>query len=179
MLKPEDMSDELRNALIHSGIDDPEDYLAHYGVKGMQWGRRKTDRAERKAGGGRIATLKTKKGKPLVSVVKRTSPLKSITDKTKAAFAKAKANRIRMNKAYDKAYKDLYKDNRKTMILGLASTLSFVGAAGGLGIAILSKKPSTKIGASVVSIALTATSHVTESLESDSRDRDILEKYGN
>ena len=44
MLTKEQMTDELYIALSHSGIDpDSEDFLAHYGVKGMKWGQRKRE----------------------------------------------------------------------------------------------------------------------------------------
>ena len=38
-----EMSPELYHAMVNSGIEDPEEYLAHYGVKGMQWGVRKVE----------------------------------------------------------------------------------------------------------------------------------------
>ena len=178
MFNPEDMTDELRNALIHSGIDDPDDYLAHYGVEGMRWGRRKTDRQQRLDGGGRIATLKTKNGKPIVSVVKRTPTVKLTVAKRDSPYSKAKVKREKIRAANEKAYNDpQYKQSSKTKKLGNAATIASLATIGSAGINILSKQ---KLGAGgvFVTAALAATTITLDALQDASENKDNLKKYG-
>jgi len=130
MLKSENMSEAARNALIHSGIDDgnEDDILAHYGVEGMKWGRRKQDRAERKAGGGRITPFLSVNKKPVLSVVKRTSPAAHVISgiKNKAEQRKADAVLAEGNTQtkYNNAKKDFGRAGANRVNLDIRSGVS-------------------------------------------------------
>jgi len=178
MLKDEDLTDELYDTLIHQDID-PDEFLMHYGVPGMQWGRRKEDRAERKAGGGRLVTLKTKNGTPIASVVRRTSPAEQLVKNIKLSNEKRKATNARITAAFDKYYDD-DNDTRsdRTKNIRKAGNIAIVGALGTAGVSILAKNPYTKIGAGAVSLILSTGTAVLNGAEMESLKKDVLKNYG-
>lgn len=187
MLNSENMSEAARSALVHSGIEagNEDDILAHYGVEGMKWGRRKADRAERKAGGGRITTLLSVNKKPVLSVVKRTSPASQLASNVKTATANAKAKRDKLKKATDKMWDDAelndnFGDYRstKTKRIGRANVITSLASLGAVGAFFLSKNPKTKKGAVAIAALLTTSGFVLDEVERKSNNKDILKKYG-
>ena len=155
MINPKDLTDDMRSALIHSGIEDPDSFIAHYGVEGMRWGKRKDNFVSR------VKKVPTNvKNFPKNYVEKR----KNIN----AAYKKAIANKAGVD----------YR-SKKTLVTGGIAVGAALASLGLVGVTVLAKDPKVALGALSVatilgtsSIRLTATSH-------KSRDKDVLKFYGN
>lgn len=148
-----ELTDELRTALIHSGIENPEDYLAHFGVAGMKWGQRNIEKR---------STTTNSRGKLL-------SERKRLKNKVHNAFAK------KMSKDSTARRDDT---SVKTKNLGKATAGSLLGSFGTAAVSGLAKNPKVRMGSAVVSNILLASGVVLAVKTSSSSKQDLLKTYG-
>lgn len=148
------MSEVTRASLIHSGIDpeDP-DFLAHYGVAGMQWGQRKIETK---------STTVNSRGNIL-------SERKRLKNKIHNAYAK-KLSKDSTARRDDRS--------KKTVNLGKAAAGSLLGSIGTAAVSGLSKNPKVRVGAGLVSNILGVSTVVLAVNERKSAKQDLLKTYG-
>lgn len=96
--------------LIHSELNIDDEYLMHYGVKGMKWGQRKEVRAENKKAFelGREATIYNKmhsraqnRTEKMLKKMKKKPNNKKLLEKASAAAASSAQLRIKRDESAD------------------------------------------------------------------------------
>lgn len=141
---------------------DAEDFLAHYGVKGMKWGVRK-DRNRTTSG------TRSRKKPPSRRDLKRTQKLAKKQELSRALK--------RMNEQWSSGNISDYRSSQ-SIKRGRLANAAVLSTAGSFIVAGLSRNPRTRAGATAAAAILTITTSAAIAAEKKSLQRDIIREFG-